>query len=67
MAGLSVFPPSQELFQFLKQKEITWNTGVRQNCYFSLFKNAVTIAQVSAETLLCRRWVCLQPVAGRRF
>ena len=67
-----VFPPSKECFQFRKQKEITWGKvwgirGVRQNVTFSFFKNAVTIAEVWAGALSCRRRTCLKPVAGRRF
>ena len=34
---------------------------------FSFFKNAITIAEVWAWALSCRRWTCLKPVAGRRF
>ena len=34
---------------------------------FSFFKNAVTIAEVWAGALSCRRRTCLKPVAGRRF
>ena len=55
--------------------------GVRQNSYFfflqkrrwgktvtfSFFKNAVTIAEVWAGALSCRRRTCLKPVPGRRF
>ena len=57
LSGL-VFPPSQECFQFRKQKEITWGKvlGIRggggggwgggwgKTVTFSFFKNAVTIA-----------------------
>ena len=62
-----VFPPSKECFQFRKQKEITWGKvwgirGVRQNSYFSFIKNAVTIAEVWAGALSCRRRTCLKPV-----
>ena len=34
---------------------------------FSFFKDAVTIAEVWAGALSCRRRKCLKPVAGRRF
>ena len=34
---------------------------------FSFFKNAVTIAEVWAGALSCRRRTCLKPVAGRSF
>ena len=34
---------------------------------FSFFKNAVTIAEVWAGALSCRRRTCSKPVAGRRF
>ena len=71
LSGL-VFPPSKECFQFRKQKEITWGKvwgirGVRQNSYFFFLQNAVTIAEVWAGALSCRRRTCLKPVAGRRF
>ena len=71
LSGL-VFPPSKECFQFRKQKEITWGKvwGIRgwgKTVTFSFFKNAVTIAEVWAGTLSCRRRTCLKPVAGRRF
>ena len=71
LSGL-VFPPSKECFQFRKQKEITWGKvwGIRgwgKTVTFSFFKNAVTIAEVWAGELSCRRRTCLKPVAGRRF
>ena len=75
LSGL-VFPPSKECFQFRKQKEITWGKvwGIRgegggwgKTVTFSFFKNAVTIAEVWAGALSCRRRTCLKPVAGRRF
>ena len=67
-----VFPPSKECFQFRKQKEITWGKvwgirGMRQNSYFFFLQNAVTIVEVWAGALSCRRQTCLKPVAGRRF
>ena len=34
---------------------------------FSFFKNAVTIAELCAGALSCRRRTCLKPAAGRRF
>ena len=69
-------------FQFRKQKEITWGKvwGIRgwgggggggggwgKTVTFSFFKNAVTIAEVWAGALSCRRRTCLKPVTGRRF
>ena len=43
LSGL-VFPPSKELFQFWKHKEITWGkVGEAKQLFF--FKNAVTIAE----------------------
>ena len=71
LSGL-VFPPSKECFQFRKQKEITWGKvwGIRgwgKTVTFSFFKNAVTIAEVWAGALSCRRRTYLKPVAWRRF
>ena len=71
LSGL-VFPPSKECFQFRKQKEITWGKvwgiqGWGKTVTFSFFKNAVTIAEVWAGALSCRRRTCLKPVTGRRF
>ena len=71
LSGL-VFPPSKECFQFRKQKEITWGKvwGIRgwgKTVTFSFFKNAITIAEVWAGALSCRRRTCLKLVAGRRF
>ena len=75
LSGL-VFPPSKECFPFRKQKEITWGKvwgvgggggGGGKTVTFSFFKNAVTIAEVWAGALSCRRRTCLKPVAGRRF
>ena len=71
LSGL-VFPPSKECFQFRKQKEITWGKvwgirGVRQNSYFFFLQKRLTIAEVWAGALSCRRQTCLKPVAGRRF
>ena len=63
-----VFPPSKECFQFRKQKEITWGkVWAIKTVTFSSFKNAVTIAEVWAGALSCRRRTCLKPVAGHRF
>ena len=72
LSGL-VFPPSKEWFQFRKQKEITWGKvwgirGVRKKTVtFSFFQNALTVAEVWAGALSCRRRTCLKPVAGCRF
>ena len=71
LSGL-VFPPSKECFQFRKKKK---SHGARSGEYggwgktvtFYFFKNAVTIAEVWAGALSCRRRTCLKPVAGRRF
>ena len=41
--------------------------GCGKTVTFSFFKNAVTIAEVLAGALSCRRRTCLKPVAGRRF
>ena len=62
LSGL-VFPPSKECFQFRKQKEITWGNkvggggggGGAKQLPFSFFKNAITIAEVWAGALSCRR------------
>ena len=67
-----VFPPSKECFQFRKQKESHWKRsgeygGWGKTVTFSFFKNVVTIAEVWAGALSCRRRTCLKPVAGRRF
>ena len=64
LSGL-VFPPSKECFQFRKQKEITWGKvwGIRgwgKTVTFSFFKNAVTIAEVWAGAMSCRRRACFQ-------
>ena len=66
LSGL-VFPPRKECFQFRKQKKITWGKvlGIRgwgKTIAFSFFKNAVTIAEVWAGALSCRRRTCLKLV-----
>ena len=78
LSGL-VFPPSKECFQFRKQKKNHMGQGLGNTGWggggggwgktvtFSFFKNAVTIAEVWAGALSCRRRTCLKPVAGRRF
>ena len=66
------FRPARNAFNFGNKKK---SHGARSGEYggwgktvtFSFFKNAVTIAEVWAGALSCRRWTCLKPVALRRF
>ena len=69
LSGL-VFPPSKECFQFWKKKKKSH--GARSGEYggwgktvtFSFFKNAVTIAEVWAGALSCRRQTCFNQWPG---
>ena len=70
------FRPARNAFNFGNKKEITWGKvwgepggegGGGKTVTFSFFKNAVTIAEVGAGALSCRRRTSLKPVAGRRF
>ena len=66
------FRPARNAFNFGNKKKShgAWSGeygGWGKTVTFSVFKNAVTIAEVWAGALSCRRRTCLKPVAGRRF
>ena len=66
------FRPARNAFNFGNKKKSHGarsgeNRGWGKTVTFSFFKNAVTISEVWAGALSCRRRTCLKPVAGRRF